>query len=754
MSKNNTIRLRTNVDPTKNKNITLKIEQDFDVIEVLSLKLKQSDIYRSYNADYGVLVGRVQSNQVGLPNCKVSIFIPIEDVDLTNPEILSIYPFKTPRDKNKDGKRYNLLNKLKKLNPFSGFKENNYGIGYKPKTPVGSIPDKQELLSNDTWIEVYEKYYKLTTTTNQSGDYMLFGVPVGLQQVHLDCDITDIGKFSTSIPVLTQVIGLGNEMFNKNGTKINKSNDLNNIPTIQSQDVSKNIIPLWGDSTQTEIGISRQDFNIVAKILPSATIFGSGATQGPDSFWGDRIIYRVIAGIKNLCIFIGCSSAELGGDSPGVAIKFCFRLNLSFKGFTIIDTTIGNLQCNGGGAVQLRICIKIVIANILPLFCVDSVRFAPCQINGGEFEQNPIDFLWLGATNSCGNCAEIQKKYGVQQAFTSRLYLEDCRYGPINVNVFGLSDKLSENDILNENFDTESDIEKYTEKQFARISSIPGTFLLQIPCNTSKVITDEFGNEVLSDNANIGIPTEFWGYMIFDMEGGTINTSGSKIVADRVRIKVPQCTDYNDNSWIKNSYRFTANDVYTVSQFMTVTDGDSNGLISTKSGILLDVNTLGKNSADYGVDLQMLNNDVQVLGVSDGAKDATIFKNDWLNGFLFFYQVAHKRKRGRRTDVKCSVFISDNSTNNYPQRSRDNSQTLGGGETNTKYILNGDYFPTNFVKIDNDELIDTIIPTNRRGFSITAPNSSLMRKTNKGYFYKGLYPENNSLTQLVNRDII
>jgi hypothetical protein len=44
---------------------------------------------------------------------------------------------------------------------------------------------------------MYEKYYKYTTTTNKSGDYILFGVPVGEHYLHYDCDVSDIGFISS-----------------------------------------------------------------------------------------------------------------------------------------------------------------------------------------------------------------------------------------------------------------------------------------------------------------------------------------------------------------------------------------------------------------------------------------------------------------------------------------------------------------------------------------------------------------------------
>ena len=112
MNKSQRIYLSTGDTSNENqdKYIKVKLEQDIDTLEFMSLRLGTADVYQNFNADYGVLVGRVLANGgIGIPNAKISIFIPIDDDDAQNPEIYSFYPYTTPRDKNNDGKRYNLL---------------------------------------------------------------------------------------------------------------------------------------------------------------------------------------------------------------------------------------------------------------------------------------------------------------------------------------------------------------------------------------------------------------------------------------------------------------------------------------------------------------------------------------------------------------------------------------------------------------------------------------------------------------------
>ena len=56
MSKN--FRVRTEVG--KDKKVTFDLQQDFDLLEILSLSLTQNDLYTRMCADFGVVVGRVR----------------------------------------------------------------------------------------------------------------------------------------------------------------------------------------------------------------------------------------------------------------------------------------------------------------------------------------------------------------------------------------------------------------------------------------------------------------------------------------------------------------------------------------------------------------------------------------------------------------------------------------------------------------------------------------------------------------------
>ena len=175
-------RIRTEIGV--NKTINVDLEQDFKFLEILSLKIQQEDVYNKSCSNYGVVVGRITANNgYGIANAKVSVFVPIDETDKQNPQITSIYPYSTVQDKNDDGYRYNLL---------------PYEPSYSNHTPTGTFPSRTDALINPVAIEIYDKYYKFTVKTNESGDYMIFGVPLGIQVVFLDLDLSDIGEFSLS----------------------------------------------------------------------------------------------------------------------------------------------------------------------------------------------------------------------------------------------------------------------------------------------------------------------------------------------------------------------------------------------------------------------------------------------------------------------------------------------------------------------------------------------------------------------------
>lgn len=254
--------IRINTTPNgSDKYLKVNLEQEFDFIEILSLKISQEDAYRKFCSDYGVIVGRVTiNNGFGVPNAKVSVFIPLDEIDKYNPEIKGLYPYEVITDKNEDGVRYNLL-------PKDSAPDNDCF------TPIGNFPTKREVLDNTTMLDVYCKYYKFTTTTNHAGDFMIFGVPLGTHTVHLDADISDMGILSQRPYDLTNQ-GTPLKAFDS-PTKFKGGKNLDNLVQIKTVNVGVNVEPFWGDKDNCVVGITRLDIPLNYIVIPSAIFMGS-----------------------------------------------------------------------------------------------------------------------------------------------------------------------------------------------------------------------------------------------------------------------------------------------------------------------------------------------------------------------------------------------------------------------------------------------------------------------------------------------
>ncbi|HMP98263.1 MAG TPA: hypothetical protein PKC24_00690 [Cyclobacteriaceae bacterium] len=117
----------------------------------------------------------------------------------------------------------------------------------------------------------------------------------------MSVDITDIGKYSMSPATMVTNLGYSPNLFNANSTKIKPSNDLDDLPHIETQEISVDIIPFCGDSENFDIGITRQDFRIRAQLISTFTIFGSNFTENENAHWGfkdggaadDNSLYRM-----------------------------------------------------------------------------------------------------------------------------------------------------------------------------------------------------------------------------------------------------------------------------------------------------------------------------------------------------------------------------------------------------------------------------------------------------------------------------
>jgi hypothetical protein len=271
MPKSYRIRTSLNQGQEQDKEIRVQVDQDFDFLEILSLKLTQSDVYQRFCSDYGVIVGRVVANGgYGVPNARVSVFVPIDDIDLNDPVISTLYPYRAPSEKNEDGYRYNLL---------------PYEPSYSGHSATGTFPSRNDVITRKEVLHIYEKYYKYTVRTNESGDYMIVGVPLGNQQIVMDLDLSDMGCFSLRPTDLIRMnLGISEQF---NGNEFKTSEDLDSLPQILNLRKTSYISPFWGVGDVCDVGINRMDFDLRdanIDIQPTATFMGSIFTSSDSTF--------------------------------------------------------------------------------------------------------------------------------------------------------------------------------------------------------------------------------------------------------------------------------------------------------------------------------------------------------------------------------------------------------------------------------------------------------------------------------------
>jgi hypothetical protein len=580
--KQKSLRIKTEIG---DKFLNVNLDQTYESLDILSLKIFQKDVYRLFDADYGIIVGRVLGEGVGIPNCKISVFIPIDEETTPTPttledikkiEAVGLYSYTSVYDKDSEGKVYNLLPKYSKNRNFNGFPDNQYGIGATPKTPVGTFPEKEEVLVNETLAYVYDKYLKYTTVTNESGDYILTVPSNRTYIVHMSCDITDIGRFSTT-PALLKLDGYPDSFFKNNNLSINDDLPLENLPNIDIQNISINVKPLWSQNADnTNVGINRLDFTLTKKIKPFITVVGNYFTPHNKSWWGERIIFRAFIGIKNLCFGPDISRIPQPPTKFfSLIIGVRFRLEYwlfytrtfdKFLGFNTGNVSVSTLPEN-------VFVFGVIIRNVLPFFSLSGVlKNKVCTLNGGKNDYESFGIINLGLTGQC----DRKKALSVLEGLSNDLFIQSHGKGILNIDVYSIKNTITEQeaDLANKgtiigNYD--NDIELLPNDKYITIKS-RGNFINLIKCNRYKVVSDENGNliEVPSDSKT-GVFTKFRGYFYLT-NSGNIDNPPFRWRTAKIALKIPQFIEYNSNpaKWIWRHFNFDYGKIYSVAQYSAV----------------------------------------------------------------------------------------------------------------------------------------------------------------------------------------
>lgn len=267
MENQTTYRIRTKLGETEPINIPVKLMQEYNSFEILSLKINTNDTYRSYTSTEGIVVGRVSTanNGLGIPNVRVSIFVPKGTYTQSDEEAV-LYPFSSPTDMDGDRVRYNLLPSDSDVDCYQ---------------VIGTLPTKRKILDNETVCEVFDKFYKYTTVTNEAGDFMLSNIPVGKQRIHIDADLSDIGPFLSQKPYdMIENLGFEKNRF-ESTRQFKTSKDLDSLAQVITQNKSVYVYPYWGDSTENsaEMKITRTDLSLNYEFKTGAIFIGSVITD-------------------------------------------------------------------------------------------------------------------------------------------------------------------------------------------------------------------------------------------------------------------------------------------------------------------------------------------------------------------------------------------------------------------------------------------------------------------------------------------
>lgn len=118
---------------------------------------------------------------------------------------------------------------------------------------------------------------------------MICGLPVGVNMLHMDLDLSDCGILSQR-PRDFVYKGYTIEQF-ENPNQFKTSTELSTLSQIFTQDISINVNPFWGNEDEGQtIGITRQDFNIPFTFEPTCVFIGSVISDNSSNGFNKKCI--------------------------------------------------------------------------------------------------------------------------------------------------------------------------------------------------------------------------------------------------------------------------------------------------------------------------------------------------------------------------------------------------------------------------------------------------------------------------------
>ena len=226
--------------------LNIKLNRSVDVLDTLNIYNVPFNEGTKFTNDTGVLYGKIEAIQVIVDDSGNKLRIPIKNASVgifnASDEIPSIGSV------DQDGNRI-------RMNLFDNIKSNNilqsYGSFQSFLTDVKYSPKDYQ---NDT----IPSKYKYTSLTNENGEFVLHGVPVGQQTLMVEIDL------------LKQ--GLEPEEVALNFFPYSTLDDPNvsNIPHLYFNQFPVNIVPSWGE---IQTGYTQIDLAIVLDLRKWITYF-------------------------------------------------------------------------------------------------------------------------------------------------------------------------------------------------------------------------------------------------------------------------------------------------------------------------------------------------------------------------------------------------------------------------------------------------------------------------------------------------
>ena len=806
------IRIQTNIDNPQDQYLTVPFDRSIGLIEVLSLKIPMKQEFRRFDSQTGIICGRVfangnsANNSIGVPNVKVSIFISkdqnlnldnLSDINKTKIKTAELqYPFENSSTKY-NGKRFSLLPKWSTNRGISGFIFNVLGIGNTPKQPVGSNrPELEEVLSNEDLSYLEKKYYKYSTTTNKSGDYMIY-LPVGVENYEIICevDISDIGPYSINGHQMTQVMGYPEEYF-ENG-KLKNGVDIDVAPNIIRLTSTVTVKPLWSQNSELAnnpetVGITRQDFRLPVELKANFTIFGTTLNMKRSSWYFDNIVFHMFLFFQKLVIannFDSNNTLSLGyggceptinwlgpnfgtcgcSDSSGKSGAFILQVGIGFKVEPpSLDIDFGNFSFNfDAGCFKLGFGVRfcIILPSIIPGLRIRAFTSRPCVLQGGDYDLPGSGVFYLGALESCkkspvGDDSDdigdlLSNSDRIDKSLNREEELINAENVKTDIQLFSVTN-------IKNNRNPDSDIEFINESQYVKLID-DGSFLLNINTNKKKMVNSEDGTLVETSDDSSGIFTEFDGYCIFKPEI-ELGSAPNKQTLTTLKMKVPQ--NGNDEVNIYNSFQnFKFGEFYSVSQFIPNLGigNDCNSLFSFTKVCNDYTNLTGyphkiltPQMSNDGINNMTANEIGTDFGTDFNNAPFDVFRGDFLNFMLYFVNIGYRAKYGQSSKELsfCSNLVKPKSADNdrVDINLIPNNNPIGGGLKNTQYMSNPNNIITQFIKVDKTDLV-RFLERNEKRYETSFFTLKEPQNYPSNFFYKGKFGVD-SVKNLINKNII